>query len=121
MTCPCLYPLVIEVNGVIVYLSYPLDVLEETGGVAPVPEFIDETHEEGEKGYMKLRYLPKNPRLKRYEITEGHIVFAGCEEENLQCEHKSIFEVWHPKKDWESYHNLKLTYENNQMKFVGKK
>lgn len=97
-----MYPLIIEKSG-IQFLAYPFDVIEEGEGVIPVPDIIDETHKEGVKGYVILRYMNKHSQLKKYVIND-HFVFAGCEEEDIQCDHKSIFEVWHPKDEWEKHH-----------------
>jgi hypothetical protein len=97
LVCPCKFPLLISREG-IDFIALPLDTFNE-GDSIDVPEIVDD----GE--WVVVKWIDKEPKsmVKTYEVA-GHIVRAGCREDQLKCSNKSIYSVAHPKKDWEEYH-----------------
>ena len=61
-----------------------------------------------QREYMKVKWqdIPKN--AKRYNVNE-HIVMAGCQEDQLKCDSKSIFAVSHPIEEWNINHMIDLS------------
>jgi hypothetical protein len=91
------------------YISIPLEI---TGGIeVPIPdmEVVDEIGFDNIKHkYMKVKWQDDIPIwAKRYNVNE-HIVMAGCSEEKLSCDTKSIFAVSHPIEEWNEYHTIDL-------------
>jgi hypothetical protein len=108
--CVCKYPLIVTDNrgeDEKVFISIPLEIL---GEVVPVPnmEPVDEIGFDNiKRKYMKIEWqdIPKN--AKRYNVNE-HIVLAGCSEEAITCDSKSIYAVYHPMDEWNKYHMLEI-------------
>lgn len=94
-----------------IYLSLPLEIL---GGMTEIPvpdmEVVDEIGFDNIKHkYMRVKWqdvIP--PGAKRYNVND-HIVIAGCQEDQLSCDSKSIFAVYHPIDEWNENHMIELT------------
>lgn len=130
MVCPCRYPILLIKDGIL-YISFPLDFLEgsdlieyldiafpfEHKGIGflafplegiekskDIPRIYDETHDG--KDWKVVQWKPKmHPGVKMYHVVD-HEVYAGCEEDKIECDAKSIFETWHPKEEWDKEHIL---------------
>lgn len=111
--CVCRYPLIIidirdGIKNIKEFISIPLEIID--GPFMPVPD-MDVVEEKGFDGkigkYMKVTWNSPLEGAKRYNIND-HIVIAGCPEEDLQCDIKSIFVVYHPIDEWNAYHMLEL-------------
>lgn len=123
--CSCHYPLIIiderdkkivdgKEIGVIEYLALPIEVIRNDMGGEPFePSIDDEFHEiEGFDGivrqYVKVTWKePDHDGIKKYDVV-GHIVQAGCPEDQLQCETKGIYAVYHPLEEWIEHHIVVL-------------
>lgn len=105
MVCPCKYPILLVKDGIEFY-ALPIDVMEDMEEPLPVPRIYE--HED--KNWMVVQWRENiHSGVKRYEGIGGdHIVYAGCEEKDIKCDNKSLFEVWHPKEDWEKNHKFTL-------------
>lgn len=103
MVCPCKYPLVIKKDG-IDFLAFPLDVIEANGGEMPVPLIYPFKDDNGLE-WMIVEYKEEHAGVKRY-VSSGHIHYAGCNEESIECDSKAIFSTWHPKEEWEKEHKI---------------
>jgi len=91
-----------------IFISIPLEILD--GVEVPIPdmEVVDEKDFDDKMAtYMMIKWqeIPKN--AKRYNIND-HIVMAGCQEDQLSCDTKSIFIVYHPIDEWNAYHMIEL-------------
>lgn len=116
--CVCRYPLMItdkRFGDDIVHISMPLEVIKGMSEM-PIPdmEVIDEKgFDDIVRKYMMVRWQESFDesfdisKTKRYNI-QDHIVIAGCPEDQLKCDIKSIYTVYHPMDEWNSYHMLEL-------------
>jgi hypothetical protein len=111
--CICRYPIMItdkRFGDSNIYMSMPLEIL---GGMAELPlpdmEIVDEIGFDNIKHkYMKVKWQDVIPSgAKRYNVNE-HIVIAGCQEDQLSCDSKSIFAVSHPIEEWNENHMIEL-------------
>lgn len=111
--CVCKYPIMItdkRYGGSDTYISMPLEVIAD-GIEIPIPdmEVLDEIGFDNiKRKYMKVKWqnnIPSN--AKRYNIND-HLVMAGCAEDQLSCDTKSIFSVSHPLDEWNEYHMIDL-------------
>lgn len=102
MVCPCKYPILLVKDG-IEFFSLPLDVIEEMNEFV-VPRIYEKAVEG--KDWVVVQWRENmHQGVKKYNSV-GHIVFAGCEEKDISCDNKSLFEVWHPKEEWEKSHKI---------------
>lgn len=101
MTCPCDYPVLIDYKG-IPFIAFPLEEFEQ--GEINIPDI-----EEDESGKWVIVKWKKNihGNVKEYDVI-GHIVLAGCEENELSCSKKDIYHVYHPIDEWNKEHMLKI-------------
>lgn len=110
MTCPCLYPVILNVTDSdgdkVKYWSMPEDELDREFEIPKIQEVIHKN----EKYMAVLWHDPGDADLKPYEINE-HIVYAGCNFDDkirkggkLVCKEKELFLVLHPINEWYSYH-----------------
>lgn len=112
-TCSCKYPLIIldERDGKeIQFLGMPLDVIGEGNGFDNLPdtEVVETESLTGIIGqYMKVTWQDPPESAKKYDVV-GHIVVAGCPEEDLQCDTKNIYVVYHPISEWIDEHIVEL-------------
>lgn len=111
--CICRYPLIVtdkRLSDDVVHLSMPLEVIQGMSEM-PIPdmELVEDVEGfDGKKGtYMKVVWRELSSIAKKYNVNE-HIVLAGCPEDQLSCNEKSIFEVYHPIGEWKEYHMLEL-------------
>lgn len=112
--CVCRYPLIVtdkrdgEEHD---FISFPLSILDGNEITIPDMEVVKDIEGfDGKKGtYMKVKWqeLPEAQIIKKYNVRE-HIVFAGCPEDQLTCDAKSIYEVYHPIDEWTGYHLLNV-------------
>lgn len=114
--CVCRYPLVIvdrrdgnTKKDEKLFLSLPVEIL--TDKYIPTPE-IDLVKEKGfdgiERDYVKVKWRDIESKIgKRYNVHD-HIVVAGCPEDQLTCDEKNIYEVYHPLEEWESIHIIEI-------------
>jgi hypothetical protein len=115
--CVCKYPLIVidERDGdKKPFISIPLSIVDRD---MPIPdmEVVEEVDSDNKtKMYMKVQWQkpPKDPK-KYFDIGGDHIVLAGCPKEALQCDAKSIYVVYHPIDEWESYHMIELKENKN--------
>lgn len=113
--CVCEYPkLVIDKRDLVekLYLAMPTEVLKEE---FPVPD-LDIVEEEGfdkkKHSYMRVKFRepsssPSEGSVNRYNVKD-HIVIAGCPEDQLTCDTKNIYIVYHPIDEWSKEHMLEL-------------
>lgn len=111
--CVCKYPIMItdkRFGSSDVFLSMPLEVIGD-GIEIPIPdmEVVDEVGFDNiKRKYMKVKWQEVPSVAKRYNVNE-HIVMAGCQEDQLSCDTKSIFSVSHPLDEWNEIHMVELT------------
>ncbi len=104
MTCPCSYPLIIKYDDII-SITLPLDEFE-TRDIIEIPE-ITTAWKKGKK-WIKVQWNKDiHNKLKEYNVAE-HIVIAGCDKNEITCNTKSIYEVYHPIEEWEKYHIIDI-------------
>lgn len=110
--CVCKYPLIVTDSRDgedKVFVSLPLEILDGTEVPIPDIEVVEEKDFNDKMAkYMMVKWqsiVPKN--TKRYNVNE-HIVLAGCPEDQLSCDTKSIFAVYHPIDEWNAYHMIEL-------------
>lgn len=114
--CICKYPLIVidKRDGYEkIFVSLPIDIFDEIEELAiPDMEVVKEKDfDDKMTTYMKVRWreIPKNTKnQKRYNVND-HIVIAGCPEDKLSCDMKSIYEAYHPIDEWNSYHMIELS------------
>ena len=117
--CSCEYPLLIvddRSGKAIEYLAIPTEVIRNDMGGEPFEPVINTVETEGLdhviRMYMAVVWKePDHDGIKAYDVA-GHIVYAGCSLENLQCDTKSIYVVLHPIDDWLSHHIIELKKES---------
>jgi len=110
--CVCRYPIMItdkRFGGSDTFISIPLEILD--GIEVPIPD-MEVTDEVGFDNitykYMKVKWQDVIPvNAKRYNVND-HIVMAGCQEDQLSCDTKSIFSVSHPLDEWNKDHTIEL-------------
>lgn len=99
-----------------VFISIPLEVIGD-GIEIPIPdmEIVDEIGFDNiKRKYMRVRWQDDIPSwAKRYNVND-HIVIAGCAEDKLSCDTKSIFEVFHDVNEWNEYHMIDLSEEKKK-------
>jgi hypothetical protein len=108
--CVCKYPLMItdkrdEYESI--YISLPLEILD---GEVPIPDMEvvkEKDFDDKMATYMKVEWQESSKGTKRYNVND-HIVLAGCPEDQLSCDIKSIFVVYHPIDEWNEYHMVEL-------------
>lgn len=117
ITCPCLYPTVIDdyrSGRKIEYIAFPEDEF-------PLPEEMikpefEKIKEKGFDGKMHdyiavIFQNPTNAHTKKYDVND-HIVVMGCNgkviDGKVQCKHKDLFMVLHPENEFEKYHKIKI-------------
>lgn len=116
--CVCKYPLIItdgRDGDKKIFISLPLEILD--GVEVPIPdiEIVDEKgFDDKVHKYMKVKWQDVPKSAKRYNVSE-HIVLAGCPEDRLSCDTKSIFAVYHPIDEWNAYHMIELKEEMRQI------
>lgn len=107
--CPCKYPTVIfdkRDSEEIKSIAIPFDIMDGYNLPVPDMEVTEETGQDNVKRkYMKVQWIEPHKDVKRYYIAE-HIVLAGCPEENLSCDLKNIYVVYHPIDEWNSFHMI---------------
>lgn len=110
--CICRYPIMItdkRFGGSDTYISIPLEVVD--GVEVPVPDMEvvkEKDFSDKMATYMKVKWQDDIPSwANRYNVND-HIVMAGCPEERLSCDTKSIFAVFHPIDEWNGYHMIDL-------------
>jgi len=113
--CSCEFPLIIidkRSGKDVEYISIPIEIVDEMGEIIMPEMSIVET--EGLDGivqeYMKVSWKKPHDKTSKYDV-RGHIVVAGCPEDAIQCDAKSIFDVYHPINDWISDHVIELKNE----------
>lgn len=102
--CVCRYPLLVidrRDGQEHLYLSIPYEII--TDGVLPIPE-ISLTEK---KDYVRVKWKEPENGAKKYD-KNGHIVVAGCPEDQLTCDSKNIYDVYHPVEEWYSDHVIEL-------------
>lgn len=120
--CVCRYPLKIidkrdedgdGKNG-IEHISIPLSVIDnEMGGQAILPIIEEDIEIDGRKYTAVLWRELDHDNVKTYDVRD-HIVIAGCEKEELQCDAKSIYSVFHPSEEWRKVHIVVLENEKEK-------
>lgn len=110
--CSCKFPIIIidsRDGKDTEYLSMPLEVIGDSGfDNIPDMEVVETESLTGIIGsYMKITWQEPPSTAKKYDV-QGHIVVAGCPEEALQCDAKSIFVVYHPISEWIDGHIVEL-------------
>jgi hypothetical protein len=118
--CSCKFPLIIvdERDGKeITYLGMPIETIEEMEEFGiPDLEVIETESLKGIIGqYMKVTWQKPREKAKKYDVV-GHIVTAGCPEDALECDVKSIYEVYHPIDEWIDFHIIELKGKENKDK-----
>lgn len=121
--CTCEYPLLIIDNRSgqnIEYLALPTEVIHGEMGGEPFEPIMDTYETEGLDGIIRLYMAvvwkePDHDGIKKYDV-KGHIVYAGCSLEDLQCDTKSIYAVLHPIDEWLSHHIIELKKEEPELK-----
>lgn len=108
MVCPYKYPILLVKDGIEFY-ALPIDVMEDMEEPLPIPSIYERKGDDG-KDWVVVQWRENiHSEVKRYEgIGMDHIVYAGCEEKDIKCDNKSLFEVWHSKEDWEENHKFML-------------
>ncbi len=118
--CSCKYPLMIidrRDSTEVTYLSFPDEFIDEMDGEIIVPN-IELVEMEGFDGltrqYIEVQWMEiDHENVKKYDVS-GHIIYAGCTKEELQCDRKSIYSVMHPLEEWVDHHIV--TIENKAKK-----
>lgn len=110
--CVCKYPLIVTDSRDGTdrdFISIPLEILNGINEI-PIPymEVVDEKDFDDKMAtYMKIEWQKISKDAKRYNVND-HIVLAGCSEDQLSCDTKSIFAVYHPIDEWNEYHMLEI-------------
>lgn len=114
MTCPCKFPLLITYDNML-FMALPLE--EFANELVRLPDIYNEKTKDGEFIVVKWRD-DIHDKLNTFDVA-GHDVLAGCDENELSCDAKSIYMVNHPKEEWDGYHMINIDklkdkiYENN--------
>ncbi len=103
MSCPLTYPLLIKYDG-IVSITFPLDVFE-ANDIVRLPSITYVTDDSGD--WVRVQWKELHDNVKDY-VVNNHIVFAGCDEGQIQCNTKDIYIVLHPTKEWDEYHIIDI-------------
>ena len=101
MTCPCAYPILVTYDD-ISFIAFPLEEFEHE--LIDIPDIIED--ESGKWVIVKWR-KDIHEGVKEYDVA-GHIVLAGCKENELSCNIKDIYHVYHPIDEWNERHMLKI-------------
>lgn len=62
------------------------------------------------KEWIVVKWNKPSNVTKKYNVN-NHIVIAGCPEDQLECDSKSIYEVYHPVDEWYSDHMMEIGQE----------
>lgn len=116
--CSCKFPLIIvdERDGKeVTYLGIPIETIDEMGEFnIPDLEVVETESLNGITGqYMKVTWQESHEKVNKYDVV-GHIVTAGCPEDAIECDVKSIYEVYHPIDEWIDFHIVELKGEEKQ-------
>lgn len=115
--CSCKYPLMISderEDTEVSYLAFPDEFIDEMEGEIIVPNIMLKELE-GLDGitrqYIEVQWKEtKIDNVKKYDVN-GHIIYAGCDENELQCDRKSVYRVLHPLEEWVNYHIVVIKSE----------
>jgi len=124
--CVCRYPIILtdKRDGLEnKFICIPVEIVD--GDSIPIPqiEFVkEESFSFGEslrkfvkendfdnkkKEWVVVKWNKPSNVTKRYNVAD-HIVIAGCPEDQLTCNSKSIYEVYHPIDEWYSLHDIEI-------------
>lgn len=125
--CVCRYPIISidkrnKVEGDIEYISFPVEIIDARDGTIPVPKisvvkkdelpsslkkFVVEKKLDNILEWVRVDWDEPSTIAKEY-IINGHIVLAGCREEDIKCDIKAIFVVYHPIEEWYDHHVVEI-------------
>lgn len=123
--CVCRYPKILtdKTDGLnSEYICIPVEIVD--GDSIPIPQiepvkemdldeslrkFINENDFDNKsKNWIIVKWNKPSNVAKKYKINNNHIVIAGCPEDQLACDVKSIYEVYHPVDEWYSDHMIEI-------------
>lgn len=109
--CVCRYPIMIVDNRFgdkKLFLSLPVEILIDETLSVPDINIVKEKGFDGiKRDYVKVKWKDVESKANRYNV-QDHIVIAGCPEDQLTCDVKNIYEVYHPLEEWESDHMIEI-------------
>lgn len=112
MSCPCAYPLLIKYDG-IMSITFPLDVFE-ANDIVRLPSITYVTDDSGD--WVRVQWKEQlHDDVKDYVVND-HIVLAGCDEGQTQCDTKDIYAVLHPASEWDEYHIIDIDKLKEKLK-----
>lgn len=125
--CVCRYPIILtdKRDGLEnKFICIPVEIVD--GDSIPIPQmelvkeesfsfdeslrkFIKENNFDNKsKEWIVVKWNKPSNVAKKYKINNNHIVIAGCPEDQLACDVKSIYEVYHPVDEWYSLHDIEI-------------
>lgn len=125
--CICRYPIILtdKRDGLEnKFICIPVEIVD--GDSIPIPQmelvkeidldeslrrFIKESFNDSDnksKEWIVVKWNKPSNVAKKYKINNNHIVIAGCTEDQLECDVKSIYEVYHPVDEWYSDHMIEI-------------
>ncbi len=122
--CVCRYPIMLtdKRDGLEnEYICIPVEAVEGDNIPTPQIEYIKEKDldeslrkfikendfENSKKEWIVVKWNKPSNAAKKYNVN-NHIVIAGCPEDQLTCDSKSIYEVYHSAEDWYSDHMVEI-------------
>lgn len=122
--CICKYPIILtdKRDGLEnKFISIPVEIID--GDCIPIPQiehvkeddldeslrkFIKENDFDNKaRKWIVVKWNKPSSTAKMYN-KNNHIVTAGCPEDQLTCDAKSIYDVYHPIDEWDSLHDIEI-------------